>query len=58
MPAPASQAQARLFGAIAGGEKKVPGFSAAEAKTRLRGVNVSALPLRKKKRSIRTALGY
>ena len=58
MPEPVSQAQARLFGAIAGGVKKMPHFSRMEAKNRLRGVNVSALPPRKKKRNLRQALGY
>jgi hypothetical protein len=43
---PVSKAQARFFGAAAGGE--VPGFSAAEAQNKLRGVKESKLPERKK----------
>lgn len=58
MPQPVSQAQARFFGAIAGGQKKVKGFSAAEAKNRLRGVNVVALPKRKRRGTLQKALGY
>lgn len=42
---PVSKAQARLFGAAAGG--KVPGFSPTEARNKLRGVNEKALPERK-----------
>jgi hypothetical protein len=42
---PVSQAQARLFGAAAGGN--VPGFSPADAKNKLRGVKESSLPARK-----------
>jgi len=50
MPKAKSKAQARLFGAVAGGKPtKAKGLSKAEAKTRLRGVNVSKLPARKKK---------
>jgi hypothetical protein len=44
---PVSRAQARLFGAAAGGQ--IPGFSPAEAKNKLRGVTESKLPARKKK---------
>ena len=47
MPKAKSKAQARLFGAVASGEKKVKGLSRKEARTRLRGVNVSRLPKRK-----------
>jgi hypothetical protein len=50
MPKPVSKAQARLFGAIAGGAVKKKGFSKAEAKTRLRGTNVKKLPARAKKK--------
>jgi len=39
---PVSQAQARLFGAAAGGQ--IPGFSPDEAKNKLRGVDESKLP--------------
>jgi hypothetical protein len=52
MPKPKSQAQARLFGAIAGGKStKAKGMSASEAKTRLRGTKVKSLPKRSRKRS-------
>jgi len=43
---PVSKAQARFFGAAAGGN--VPGFSPADAKNKLRGVNESKLPEKKK----------
>lgn len=56
MPAPVSQAQSRLFGAIAGGQVKKKGFSATEAKNRLRGVDVSRLPARKTHRILKDAL--
>ena len=39
---PVSQAQARLFGAAAGG--KIPGFDPEEARNKLKGVNESKLP--------------
>jgi len=49
---PVSRAQARFFGAAAGGQ--VPGFDPEEARNKLRGVNKSKLPARassrKKKR--------
>ncbi len=46
-----SQAQARLFGAAAGGAKtKAPGLSAGEAKKKLKGLKVKRLPKRKGKR--------
>lgn len=45
---PVSKAQARLFGAAAGGE--VPGFSPTEARNKLRGVKVTKLPSRSKKK--------
>lgn len=58
MPA-VSRAQARLMGAIAGGAKtKATGLSRSQAREFLRGVNLSKLPERKRKRSIRSALGY
>ena len=56
MPGPVSQAQSRFFGAIAGGQIKKKGFSPAEAKTRLAGVDVSKLPARKTKRGIKEAI--
>ena len=43
---PVSRAQARFFGAAAGGQ--VPGFSPTEAQNKLRGVKESKLPARKK----------
>jgi len=45
---PVSQAQARLFGAAAGGQ--IPGFSPAEARKKLKGVDESKLPKRKGKK--------
>jgi hypothetical protein len=39
---PVSKAQARLFGAAAGGQ--IPGFSPTEAKNKLRGTDESKLP--------------
>jgi hypothetical protein len=39
---PVSKAQARFFGAAAGGD--VPGFSPTEAKNKLRGTNEAKLP--------------
>jgi hypothetical protein len=45
---PVSRAQARFFGAAAGGD--VPGFSPSEARQKLKGVNESKLPARKKKK--------
>ena len=44
---PVSKAQARLFGAAAGGE--IPGFSPEEARKKLEGTNTSKLPARKSK---------
>jgi len=48
---PVSRAQARLFGAAAGGQ--IPGFSPAEARKKLKGVDESKLParVRRKKRA-------
>lgn len=43
---PVSKAQARFFGAAAGGD--VPGFDPKEAQNKLRGVKESKLPERKK----------
>lgn len=47
---PVSRAQARFFGAAAGGQ--IPGFSAAEAQKKLKGVNEKKLPetVKRKKR--------
>jgi hypothetical protein len=51
MPKPKSQKQARLFGMIAAGKKKVPGLSSkTTAKDSLRGQKVSKLPTRTKKK--------
>jgi hypothetical protein len=46
---PVSKAQARLFGAAAGGQIK--GFDPAEARNKLRGVKTSKLPASTTKRS-------
>jgi hypothetical protein len=45
---PVSKAQARFFGAAAGGQ--IPGFSPTEARNKLRGVNESKLPENKKRK--------
>jgi len=46
-----SRAQARLFGAIAGGAKtKAAGLSPAEAREMLKGTKLSKLPARKKRK--------
>ena len=45
---PVSKAQARFFGAAAGGN--VPGFSPTEARNKLRGTNESKLPEKKKRK--------
>lgn len=45
---PVSRAQARFFGAAAGGQ--IPGFSAAEAQKKLKGVNEKKLPETVKRR--------
>jgi hypothetical protein len=50
MPPPKSRAQARFFGAIAGGKIKRKGFTRAEARNRLRGVKVKKLKARVKRR--------
>jgi hypothetical protein len=50
MPKAASKAQARFFGAIAGGRVKRKGFSRKEARDRLRGVKLKRLPYKKKKK--------
>jgi len=51
MPKAKSKAQARFFGAVAGGQAKRKGLSPAEARKRLRGVHVKRLPPRAGKRS-------
>lgn len=43
---PVSKAQARFFGAAAGGD--VPGFNAKDAQKKLKGVDESKLPAKKK----------
>jgi hypothetical protein len=57
MPRPKSQAQARLFGVIAGKQAKVrgkantarrKGFNQSKARSSLRGVKVKSLPARKR----------
>jgi hypothetical protein len=53
VPKAKSKAQARFFGAVAGGRIKKKGLSRKEARTRLRGVKVSKLPRRKGKSSRR-----
>jgi hypothetical protein len=51
MPKAKSKKQARLFGAVAAGKStKAKGMSRAEAKERLRGVKLSKLPTRKRKK--------
>lgn len=45
---PVSKAQARFFGAAAGGD--VPGFDSKEARKKLKGVDESKLPARKKRK--------
>jgi len=45
---PTSQRQARLFGAAAAGD--IPGFSPADARRKLKGVNVKKLPERVKRK--------
>jgi len=50
MPKAVSRAQARFFGAIAGGKIKRKGLSKKEARTRLRGITMKRLPARKKRR--------
>jgi hypothetical protein len=50
MPKPTSKAQAGFLGAVASGKKKVPGLTAAEARTRLRGANIKDLPKKKSKK--------
>jgi hypothetical protein len=50
VPKAKSKAQARLFGAVAGGKRtKAKGMKREEAKKRLRGVKIKKLPKRKGK---------
>lgn len=52
MPKAVSKRQARFFGAVAGGKsRKKTGMTKKEARTRLRGVKMSRLPERKRKKS-------
>lgn len=50
MPKAKSRAQARFFGAVAGGRLKKKGLSRKEARTRLRGVKYKKLPAHKGKK--------
>lgn len=50
MPKAKSKAQARFFGAVAGGKVRKKGLSKKEARTRLRGVKAAKLPARSRKR--------
>lgn len=51
MPRPKSKAQARLFGAIAGGHRtKATGLSRSKARDMLRGVSIKRLPPRSRKK--------
>jgi hypothetical protein len=50
MPKAKSKAQARFFGAVAGGRIRKKGLSRKEARTRLRGVKMSKLPKRKSRK--------
>ena len=48
---PVSKAQARLFGAVAGGKStKATGLTKEEAKGKLKGAKVKKLPEKKRKR--------
>jgi hypothetical protein len=47
-PKASSRAQARYFGAVAGGAIKKKGLTRKEARERLRGVKMKNLPARKK----------
>lgn len=48
MPKPVSKAQARFFGAVAGGQAKASGMTRQEARDRLSGTKIASLPARKK----------
>jgi hypothetical protein len=51
---PKSRAQARLYGAVAGGKKtKAKGMTRKQAREALRGTKVKSLPARKKRRKKR-----
>ena len=41
---PVSRQQAKFFGAVAGGQLKVPGLSASEAGKKLKGTKMKKLP--------------
>lgn len=45
---PVSRQQAKFYGAIAGGQINVPGFSKTEARNKLRGTKMKKLPKVKK----------
>jgi len=45
---PVSKQQAKFFGAVAGGQLKVPGLSKTEARNKLRGTKMKKLPKMKK----------
>lgn len=45
---PTSRQQAKFFGAVAGGDLKIPGLSASEARNKLRGMKMKKLPKRAK----------
>lgn len=45
---PVSRQQAKFFGAVAGGQLKVPGLSAEEARGKLQGSKMKKLPRVKK----------
>lgn len=46
---PVSRQQAKFFGAVAGGQLKVPGLSAKEAGKKLKGTKMKSLPMKAKK---------
>jgi len=50
MPKARSRAQARFFGAVAGGRIRKKGLTKKEARNRIRGVKLSKLPSRKRRR--------
>ena len=47
---PVSRQQAKFFGAVAGGQLKVPGLSAKEAGKKLKGTKMKNLPKKAKKK--------
>lgn len=46
---PVSRQQAKFFGAVAGGQLRVPGLSAKEAGKKLKGTKMKQLPMKAKK---------